>query len=154
MAEFKRKKLFIDSQVQGVLVRRALIYLVACGLFMLLPILIGRAIADPQHLFFENLGPFFRKYGMFFTCILLMLPLMVYDILKLTNRFAGPVFRLRREMRKLAEGQKVYPLKFRDGDYWTDITLAFNAIVQRMETLEQYYREHEETEQTDELVKS
>jgi hypothetical protein len=121
---------------------------------MLLPILIGRAIADPQHLFFENLGPFFRKYGMFFTCILLMLPLMVYDILKLTNRFAGPAFRLRREMRKLAEGQKVYPLKFRDGDYWTDITPAFNAIVQRMETLEQYYREHEETEQTDELVTS
>jgi len=154
MADFKRKRLFIDSQVQGVLLRRALIYFTACALFMLLPIFIGRALSDPQHLFFENLGPFFRKYGMFFTCMLLMLPMVLYDILKLTNRFAGPVFRLRREMRKLAEGEKVDPLKFRDGDYWPDIALTFNAVVKRVEALEAAHREREETEPSDELVSS
>lgn len=154
MAEFKRKKLLIDSRVQGILIGRALVYLLACGLFMLLPIFIGRALNDPQHLFFENLGPFFRKYGMFFTCILLMLPLLVYDILKLTNRFAGPVFRLRREMRRLAEGEKVHPLKFREGDYWSDLTPAFNAILQRVESLEKYYREHEQIEPGKQLVRS
>ena len=152
MAEFKRKRLFVDLEVQGALLRRVLVYLGCCGLFMLLPILIGRAIADPQHLFFENLGPFLRRYGMFFTCILLMLPLIVYDILKLTNRFAGPVFRLRRELRKLAEGEKVDPLKFRNSDYWSDIVPAFNAVLQRLETLEQSHREREVIETADELV--
>lgn len=154
MSGFKRGRLYIDSKVQGILLRRALTYLAACTLFLLLPIFIGRALADPQHLFFENLWPFVRTYGIFFTCLILMTPLVVWDILKLSNRFAGPFFRLRREMRRLADGEPVAPLDFRDGDFWDDVAPAFNAIVHRIETLERCLDKREEYEATEEVLSS
>ena len=49
-------------------------------------------------------------------------------ILRFTHRFAGPVLRLRRELRDLADGKQSPTLKFRDGDYWKDLAVEFNRV--------------------------
>ena len=52
---------------------------------------------------------------------LLLLPLVIFDMIRFSNRFVGPLLRLRRSMRQLARGQRVEPLKFRSNDLWQDL---------------------------------
>ena len=130
-----RKKLFIDSAGQGAIGRRILVFSGCCYLFLLLPLLIARTINEPSSYFFEGFGDLYRRYGYFMTISLLMMPLIIYDVLKLSNRFVGPVFRLRREMQRLADGQHVKPLKFRDKDYWQELGPLFNRIAERSDLL-------------------
>lgn len=150
MKKHSRRQLYVESNVQGVLLRRAMVYFVACVLFTVLPICLGRVIHDPSHLFFEGLWPFLKSYSSFFICLLLLTPLLAYDILRLSNRIAGPVYRLRRELQKLANGEKAHPLKFRKGDSWLEMAPAFNTVLERIESLEQAVREM--SERTDETV--
>jgi hypothetical protein len=59
--------------------------------------------------------------------------LAVYDMLRLSHRFAGPMLRFRRAMRDLGRGEQVEPLRFRDGDFWQEMAAEFNAVLQRVE---------------------
>ena len=49
----------------------------------------------------------------------------------LSNRIAGPLFRLERHMYEVAEGKIDSELKFREKDYVTDIAEAFNEVVKK-----------------------
>jgi hypothetical protein len=51
----------------------------------------------------------------------------------LSNRFVGPLVRLRRSMRKLARGEHVDPICFRDNDFWHDFANEFNAVAARVQ---------------------
>jgi hypothetical protein len=66
---------------------------------------------------------------------ILVLPLLIYDALKLSNKFTGPLFRLRRELRRLAAGEHVPPIRFRSRDFWVAMADEFNAASQRMDML-------------------
>ncbi len=59
---------------------------------------------------------------------MLLIPIIIYDLLTVTNRLAGPIFRLRREMNRLAQGNSLEPLAFREGDYWQEVAGSFNQI--------------------------
>ncbi len=61
-----------------------------------------------------------------------ILPTFVYDSMKLSNRFAGPVMRLRESIRDLAQGESVEELKFRDNDFWRELSDDFNAVAKRV----------------------
>jgi len=65
------------------------------------------------------------------TALVCLLPYFIYDSLKLSNRFAGPMYRVHREIAALAKGESVPPLKFREGDFWTEIADDFNGMVRR-----------------------
>jgi hypothetical protein len=65
---------------------------------------------------------------------LLLLPLVVIDIIRVSNRFTGPLLRLRRSMRGLASGERVEPLYFREGDFWKDFADEFNEVIARVQS--------------------
>ena len=132
MAKAKRKKLFVDSNVQGALLRRIVLYWVCCLSFVILPLLIGRAIMEPDRLFYEQFGDLWSTYWPVFLAVLLLLPFTLYDVLKLSNRFVGPLFRLRREMGRLANGDAAEHIRFRDNDYWPELAETFNQIADRL----------------------
>lgn len=136
MKLFSRKILFVDPAVQGALLRRALLYWAAGALFIVLPLLFGRLYAEPDKFFFEQWGVVWRQFGPVLTCLTLMMPLVLYDLLKISNRFAGPMFRLHREMRRLAAGERVRPIHFREGDFWHGHAEAFNQILLRIQQAE------------------
>jgi nitrogen fixation/metabolism regulation signal transduction histidine kinase len=71
----------------------------------------------------------FRHYGPVFVATLILLPLVIVDTLRLTNRFVGPVYRLRRALQEAADGKLNRPLKFRDDDFWRDVAEDFNRAV-------------------------
>ncbi len=56
-------------------------------------------------------------------------PVFIWDAVKLSNRFAGPVVRVRRVLAEYADGRDFKAVEFREGDFWkplaTDLNRAF-----------------------------
>ena len=59
-------------------------------------------------------------------------PLMIYDMLRITNRVAGPIFAMRRQIQALLNGEEGRALKFRNDDYWDKLATEFNALRQEI----------------------
>jgi hypothetical protein len=79
-------------------------------------------------MFYTHFDDMWFHFGPALVASLLLLPLVLFDVIRFSNRFAGPLVRLRRAMRTLARGEQVLPIKFRDGDYWQDFADDFNAV--------------------------
>jgi methyl-accepting chemotaxis protein len=130
-----RKRLFVDRKVQGTLMLRAVEYWFFCTATIGLSLLAWKLATGPDqplYMFFLDAWQYFLPTAI---ASVLILPLLVFDILRLTNRFTGPLFRLRRELRRLAAGETVPPIRFRERDFWPDLADEFNATAQRMEML-------------------
>ncbi len=65
---------------------------------------------------------------------LCVLPLMLWDMVQASHRFAGPLFRFRRHLRRAADGGPLVPLHFRDSDDWHDLADAYNDLIARMQS--------------------
>jgi methyl-accepting chemotaxis protein len=133
MGHPQRKKTFVDPQVQGALVRRMVLHWVAfvgvsAGVAFCLQVL-----SNPFQPVSEHAQQLWWTHGPFLLVLLFMLPVFVVDVIKLSHRFAGPIFRLRRVVRDLAEGKSYEPLKFRDFDYWQALAEDFNVMVERLQ---------------------
>lgn len=131
-----RKRYFVDAKIQGSLVGRAVRYwglsvsvvgmLTVVGWIFVAPGL-AALVESPERLRATVL------------CLLiaisvsaLLLPVVLYDMVRFSHRFAGPMVRLRDCMRRAAAGEEVGPLRFRDDDYWQELADAFNAMQVRM----------------------
>jgi hypothetical protein len=130
-----RKQYFIDPKVQGALMLRVAGYWFFCLLTMTIALLIWRLLTGPARMFYLHFDDLWYWYGPAAISSMLLLPLVLIDCVRMTNRFAGPLYRLRRELRKLAAGEKVPPIAFRNGDFWHDFAEEFNAVSRRMEIL-------------------
>jgi len=136
MAHFKRKKFFVDSNVQGALALRTVFYWLACttvtiGIAMLLKLASDRAGMETPYL---DLAGFCRPIAI---ASLLLLPVIAFDMVQMSNRFAGPIVRLRRSMIRLAQGETVQPIAFRENDFWRDMAGEFNVIAAELQKLRQ-----------------
>ncbi len=125
-----RRTLFCDRAVQGVLLLHVvghwLMFVIVAGLFLLF---IEMLSGDPR----EAWPHMPQRNGPSMLAVFVLAPIFLRDLFKLTNRFAGPMVRLRRAMRDLAQGDDVAPIHFRDGDFWKDLATDFNRVVQRMQ---------------------
>ena len=74
------------------------------------------------------------RHGPTLLAVLALAPILIRDLCRLTNRFAGPMVRLRRAMHDLAEGREVSPIHFRERDFWKDLVIDFNRVVERVQS--------------------
>jgi nitrate/nitrite-specific signal transduction histidine kinase len=78
--------------------------------------------------FFANvsrLGGYLRVTAL---AAVLVLPIVLRDLLRLSHRWVGPILRLRAALSALSRGEHVPPLRFREGDYWQELAGDFNTI--------------------------
>ena len=135
MKNRKRQVYLVDRSVQGYLMLRFAGYWVLC-----LAVMFGLLAAFP--IILTVLFPFGERptltqilAGTWATlwpammASLLILPAVLWDLVRSSNRFVGPVCRLRRSMRALADGEDVGPVHFREGDFWFDFAEDFNRVV-------------------------
>ena len=104
-------------------------------------------------MFYTHLDDMWFYYGPGLIASFILLPMVVVDIIRLSNRFAGPLVRLRRAMRALARGEHVQPIYFREGDFWQEFANEFNGILARVQGKDapaEPTREVEEWEETEE----
>jgi len=123
-----RRRLFVDPKVQGALVLRVLLYWVVCLMTITLMLLCWSILKTPR-MFYWHFDDMWFHYGPALIASFVLLPMVIVDIIRLSNRFAGPMLRLRRSMRALARGEHVEPVQFREGDFWKEFADEFNAVV-------------------------
>jgi hypothetical protein len=124
----RRKQLFLD-RVQTVLIVRVISYWLFCLLAGMLMACLWLAWSAPPGSSGEMLQRVLLTYGPVFAATLIVVPLVVMDVLRLSNRFVGPAYRLRQALKQAADGQAVRPLQFRDNDFWRDAADDFNRAM-------------------------
>lgn len=141
-----RKQLFVDPKVQGALVLRVLLYWVVCLITITLMLLCWNVIQTPR-MFYTHFDNMWFHYSPALVASFILLPMVIIDIIKVSNRFTGPLVRLRRSMRALARGEHVRPIHFREGDFWQDFADEFNAVLERVQGPESSEDPSEQAEQ-------
>jgi hypothetical protein len=130
---FVRSRLFVDWKVQGALVGRVVLYWLACLAAIPLCLLCWQVLSEPMRPFRAQLTVLWGHLAPAMAASLLLMLPVIFDVVRMSNRFAGPVLRLRRAMRDLAAGLPVEPLRFRRKDFWREFADEFNAVAARVQ---------------------
>ena len=132
-----RVKLLVDMRVQGALLLRLALYAAACFVYFGVIHFFSIPTYDSEAGTSEELAGFFGEAIFWAPGLLLLVPLVAHDLLRFSNRFAGPVMRLRRELRRLVEREETTDLRFRNDDYWCELADDFNRLREELLTLRQ-----------------
>jgi len=130
-----RKQNFVDSTVQGALLRRIVLhwflYFVVAGLaIVMLQAMLSGPDGEPLATrVMQEIGEF-TLVGLILICIF---PAFLLDTVRFSNRFVGPVGRLRAFLRQLGQDGNTDRLSFRGGDFWAEMAEEYNAVAVRME---------------------
>jgi hypothetical protein len=128
MSMSRRTQLFCDREVQGALMLRVVMYWLFCLLTITLMLVCWSVVSGPPRRFAPLMLDLYHRYAPALAASLLVLPIVMIDVVRLSNRFVGPIKRLRDGMTALAEGGEVSPMQFRDRDFWTNLAELFNVI--------------------------
>lgn len=131
MAFPRRKKHFIDSNVQGALTRRIIVHWLSFMLVTSAVAFILQVLSNPFRPLTAHVQDLWDTQGPFLLVLVFLLPVFVVDTIKLSHRFAGPIFSLRRAIREAAQGEKPRKLAFRRHDFWPDLAEDYNAMLSR-----------------------
>ena len=132
-----RKRLLVDPKVQGSLLIRAGAYWCFYAIAITEILLSWNIISGPDGPFigYFRFGQLWEEHGVVMIASLLILPIMLLDALYISNRFVGPIYRMRRTMRAIAAGENVGPLQFRKGDFRLELADEINAVAAYVEEL-------------------
>lgn len=125
-------RLYVDKKVQGTLARRVIFHFI---MFIVVGAMVGlflQFLSDPFKPIQTHVSTFWSQSGPYVIALLCMLPVFVKDTVSLTHRMAGPIVRLRGHIRSIADGKEVGPLKFRDGDFFSDVPAMFNEMMEKV----------------------
>jgi len=131
-----RLRVFVDGKLQGGLCLRVTWYWLCCQAttaLMLGCCLILRGVPFSPG---EWLQRICVEYGQAFLASTLVLPLLLIDCLVFSNRVAGPIYRLRKAMRQLADSGSAPRMQFRSADLWQDLASEFNRVTERLTACE------------------
>ncbi len=132
MAHSGRKKTFVDPKVQGALVRRLVLHWCAFIAVAAIVAFCLQVLSNPFTPIREHAQNVWWTHGPFLMVLVFMLPVFILDTIKLSHRFAGPIYRMRQTIRSLAKGGAYSPMKFRDHDFWQGMAEDFNQMVERL----------------------
>jgi hypothetical protein len=154
MAHPGRKKTFVDPKVQGALVRRLVFHWLAFFIVAGIVAFCLQVLTDPFTTISEHVQNTWKTHGPFLLVLFFMLPVFIIDTIKLSHRFAGPIYRLRQTIRSLARGGAYQPMKFRDLDFWQGLADDFNQMVERLSGSKSLPAETDSTVVTDATEKN
>ena len=128
----KRRRLFIDRPVQVALILRAMLYWVMCLVAQLLMVFVFAIFTSPEDVF-SNESHLWWHFQLAVLAAMVLLPLILLDVLKLSHRWVGPVFRLRTSLRALSRGESVAPICFRESDFWQELAGDLNVVAAELD---------------------
>jgi hypothetical protein len=132
--KFQRAKVFVDRSVQGALVRRLLLqwfmfFTIAVIVMPFWELILSGDLTTPSMVAMKES---WKHTAPMFVFLLALLPAFAWDTVKLSNRFAGPIYRIRQVIRSAAAGEKVQPIKLRHGDFWQDVADDVNTLFEQL----------------------
>jgi hypothetical protein len=132
MTHPSRKKTFVDPKVQGALVRRLVLHWVSFIAVAGVVAFALQVLTNPFQSIEQHLQDMWWTHGPFLLVMFFMLPVFIVDTIKLSHRFAGPIYRLRNVIRGMAQGEPFKPLAFREMDFWQGLAEDFNEMVEKI----------------------
>ncbi len=130
-----RQKVWIDSSVQGVLIGRIFLYWVSALLYVSLGTACFQYYQYPDWSLTKHTEVLFTQFWPWLPSAILCLPLIIFDIVRLSNLFVGPIYRLRQHLAELNDNPNCRALKFRDDDYWQDLAEPIHCLQAEILTL-------------------
>ena len=126
----RRGRMLVDFEVQTSLLRK----IAAHWALLLVANTIGlfcwtALMSAPVESWSDLVMDFVRSYVPVLIISLALLPVFLLDAAKLSNRFAGPMIRIRRALTAVLAGDKVEPVKFRENDFWRSLAEDFNRAL-------------------------
>ena len=131
-----RSRILVDPTVQWAIARRILLHwflLVVC--VTVITAMVRLLMGAGQQPFGVSLKAAFTEQMPMLLVMFILMPMFLRDTLKLSNRFTGPMYRLRDVLSNMAGGGDGYAVKFRDGDYWMDAATDFNTVLEQLNDL-------------------
>lgn len=137
MINRKRKQKFVDSSVQGALLRRIFVhwvvfFFVAGASMLLMKTLIVDVNSDVGMI--ERMRNQLGELSLMALVLLSIFPAFMLDTVRFSNRFVGPIGRLRRHLRELGTDQKTERCAFRGNDFWSGMANEFNVVAELVES--------------------
>lgn len=155
MNQSKRTNLLPNPKLQGALLIRLLSYWLAGVMVMLSLAIVQAMVAGSDASFSVLLNRALLAFGPALLSSVALLPLLMFDALRFSIRFAGPLRRLTQEAHRMANGLDVAPVNFREDDYWHELAVPFNAVaaeLKRLRAAERHTEAATDTENTDSHV--
>ena len=130
MALLRRKRNFVDFEVQTSLLRRMALQWVSFLFVNALALYVWTYLLSGAE---EPVGGHMTQFVQLYLPVLIishaLLPVFLLDAAKLSNRFVGPILRVRRALAEAATGNKVKPLHFRENDFWRSLADDLNSVL-------------------------
>lgn len=127
--KFKRTRLFVDNKVQGSLIRQLVIHWSLACFLIFLYLFALQAFANGFALGFkDSVSALWQQYGLLAVVMLVISPVFIFDSMKLSNRFVGPMISFRSALKKLANGEDPESINFRQNDFWKELTNDLNRV--------------------------
>ena len=133
----QRKQNYVDSHVQGALLRRICSHwLVFFFVSAIAVIMLQTLLGDPAKTLGQRLKLETGEFMLMAIVMISLFPAFMLDTIRFSNRFVGPIGRVRRYLRQLREGQTEH-CKFRDDDFWSEMAKEFNDVADLVESQKQ-----------------
>src|SRR5690606_19256934 len=66
-------------------------------------------------------------------CFVIVVPVLCWDAVRFSHRLVGPIFRFRKTIHALANGEPVRPIKLRNGDFLTEMKDDMNLLLEHLQ---------------------
>ena len=134
MSQIRRRQLWVDAKVQGTLLLHVILYWLYCLLTVTVMALVCIVFSKRPSTSVDLFQELWLSCGPALLGSVLLLPLVLLDCLRFSNRFSGPMVRLHREIKAMADGEVSRSVQLRDGDFWLEFAEDWNRVVARYST--------------------
>ena len=134
MEKLPRKKRLLHAPIQGALVLRVAVQWVAMLACIASTSFILQVILDPladEAARLHNLKVTMISFGL---VTIALLPPFLWDLVKFSHRFVGPIVRLREWVKRTSLEGPTTTLAFRKGDHWQELATEVNEMMMRLRT--------------------
>jgi len=136
-SQYKRKQVLVNRRVQFRVLGCVLVFWAAYHV-VLWHVMLGfhflqycgaRLAGGPPQPFSGFFGEFVDQHYSMLVCAVVVLPYLIWDVLKLTHRFVGPLVQFQRCLAALTRGEFVKDVHIRKGDFLGELRDSFNAYL-------------------------
>jgi len=131
----KRKRYWIDTAIQGAIVRRLIGYWVTFVVMAFLTLCLWQFLTgmDVHQAPASAFGAIMCNNLPLLYIALLMLPIVVVDSIHLCHRVIGPVLKIGRTLEAINNGVITSQVELRHDDFWQDLANQVNRLPKQQE---------------------
>jgi hypothetical protein len=128
-----RRRPYFDPEVQGALARRLALHWAIFIIVATFIIFVMMWLSDPFVPASTHFQQLINEYGPALLALVGLAPIFIYDAMRLSSRFTGPMMRFKNAAKSLAAGETPAKIKLRGDDFWQEVAEDFNRVIERLD---------------------